>query len=89
MSTTEIAEARELGFKKAIEKAEKEAEIISKNLGRKLGKVLEVESNNRDYVAQPTVQALTAGTVYQSYGLIEIPQNVTLHTSLKVKFELK
>jgi uncharacterized protein YggE len=89
LSASEIKTARELGFKKAIESAENEAEIISKNLGRHLGKVLEVESKNRDFVAQPTVQALQSGTVYQSHGLIDIPQNVTLNTSLKIKYELK
>jgi uncharacterized protein YggE len=88
-STTEISKAREIGFNKAIEKAEKEANIICKKLGRKLGKVLEVESNNRDYVATSSIQALQSGVVVQDRNLVDIPQYVTLNTNLKIKFELK
>ena len=83
-STTEINEAREIGFNKAIEKAEKEANLICKKIGRQLGKVLEVVSNNRDIVNT----SLQAGIVGDK-KLSDIPQTVILNTSLRVKFEIK
>jgi uncharacterized protein YggE len=86
-SSTEIKEARELGFKKAIEKAEREAKIICHNIGRELGKVLEVESRNRDYVVSSNIQSLNA--TVEEPKLIDIPRYVTLNTNLKIKYELK
>ena len=86
-STTEITEAREKGFQEALEKAEKEAKLICKTIGRELGKVLEVESKNKDYVVTSPMQGmyLTA----EERKLIDIPQHVTLYTNIKVKYELK
>jgi len=84
-STTEISKAREIGFNKAIEKAEKEANIICTKLGRKLGKVLEVESKNKDYVVTTSLQA----GIVEDRKLVDIPQTVILNTNLRVKYELK
>ena len=86
-STTEISQAREKGFKEALEKAEKEAKLICNKIGRELGKVLEVESKNKDYVVTSPMQGmyLTA----EDRKLIDIPQHVTLYTNVNVKYELK
>ena len=86
-SATKISKAREKGFKEALKKAKKEAMLICKNIDRKLGKVLEVESRNRDYVVTSRLQssALIAG----ERKLIDIPQHVTLYTNVRVKYELK
>lgn len=86
-SAIQIGKEREIGFKEALEKAKKEAELICKNIDRKLGKVLEVESRNRDYVV---TSGLTAtGIVVQGGKLIDLPQHVNLYTKVKVKYELK
>ncbi|MCJ7553339.1 MAG: SIMPL domain-containing protein [Ignavibacteriaceae bacterium] len=86
-STTEIKEAREIGFRIALEKAEQEAKLISNQLGRELGKVLEVESKNKDYVVTSPMQGMYS--TVEEMKLIDIPQHVTLYTNVKVKYELK
>lgn len=86
-STTEISDAREKGFKEALDKAEKEAKLICSNIGRELGKVLEVESKNKDYVVTSPMQGMYL--TVEERKLIDIPQHVTLYTNVKVKYELK
>ena len=86
-STTEITEARERGFQEALEKAEKEAKLICSKIGRELGKVLEVESKNKDYVVTSPMQGMYL--TVEERKLIDIPQHVTLYTNIKVKYELK
>lgn len=86
-STTEINDAREKGFKEALHKAEKEAKLICRNIGRELGKVLEVESKNKDYVVTSPMEGMYF--TVEERKLIDIPQHVTLYTNVKVKYELK
>ena len=86
-STTNISEIRQIGVQKALNEAKEQAKIISNKIGRKLGKVLEVESNNRNYVVSPTSHGQYF-TVSRP-KLIDIPQHVTLYTRIKVKYELK
>ena len=85
-STTDITETRKIGVQKALDEAKEQAQFISNKIGRKLGKVLEVESN-RSYVVSSTLQAQYL-TVSRP-KLMDIPQQVTLYTRLKVKYELK
>jgi len=87
-SASNINEAKQKGYDKALDNAEAEANMICKKIGRELGKVLEVESRNRDYTESSPLQA----TNYQlpiERGLIDIPQKVILSTYVKIKYELK
>lgn len=86
-STTKIKDARKEGFQKALDNAKSEAKIICDKIDRKLGKVLEVESNNRNYIVTSPMQSVSLTAVERK--LIDIPQHVTLYTKLKVKYELK
>jgi uncharacterized protein YggE len=86
-SATNLGDARDKGIDQVLDEAKKQAEIISDKLGRKLGKVLEVESTNSNSIMRPSIegQYLIVG----DQKLIDIPQHVTLYVKLKVKYELE
>lgn len=86
-SASDVGEAKEKGFEEALENAKHDALIISEKLGRKLGRVLEVDSGNKNYVVDSPMQALYSTGAEKK--LTDIPQMVSLTTKLKVKFELK
>lgn len=86
-SASGVEKAKKKGFEKALDNAEHYARIISDKLGRKLGKVLEVDSGNKNNVLDSPVRALYSTGVEKK--LTDIPQMVSLTTKLKVKFELK
>jgi len=76
----------EKGSQEAISKATKEAEITAKNLGKKLGKLLEIESSHH---YPSTSDGITAVTMSQpGESLIDLPRFVQMRVSIRVRFEL-
>jgi uncharacterized protein YggE len=86
-SASDVEEAMKKGFEEALENAKHDALIISDKLGRKLGRVLEVDSGNKNYLLDSPMRVLYSTGAERK--LTDIPQMVTLTTKLKVKFELK
>lgn len=76
----------EKGIQEAILKATKEAEMTAKNSGKKLGKILEIESSHYYPSASDGITALTVQQPGES--LIDLPRFVQMRVSLRVKFEL-
>ena len=74
------------GIQKALAKTTNEAEMIAKNSGKKLGKILEIESHH----SYPSgSDGITAISVQRPGGsLIDLPRFVQLRVSLRVRFEL-
>jgi len=78
----------EKGTQEALAKATKEAEITAKNIGMKLGNIVDVESSHYfPSRSDGMTQALTV--VQPGESLIELPRFVQLRVSLRIKFELK
>jgi len=88
-STTHIENTKKRGVKNALEMARREAELYAENLDMKVGRVVEIESNVRDdyHYGGP----YGSGTYMQSgttKELLEIPQQISVLTLVKVKFAL-
>lgn len=84
-STTQIEDAKKRGVKKALETAQREAELYAENLNMKVGRVVEIESTVRD---GPPYNGSTYFQSVTSKRLLEIPQQISVKTSVKVKYSL-
>lgn len=86
---SDVSKLKAESYEKTLIKAKKEANILASKTGRSLGKVLEIESSNREIIIPPdiTVQSIAVRGVDQD--LINLPQVLSIATRLKVKFELE
>jgi uncharacterized protein YggE len=84
-STTHIEDAKKRGVKKALESAQKEAELYAENLNMRVSRVIEIESRVSDDFPYGGATYLQSGT---SKKLLDIPQQINVQSSVKVKFAL-
>jgi len=84
-STTHIEDAKKRGVKKALETAKKEAELYAENLNMKVSRVVEIESRVSDDFPYGGATYFQSGT---SKKLLEIPQQISVRSSVRVKFAL-
>ena len=84
-STTHIEDAKKRGVKKALETAKKEAELYAENLNMKVSRVVEIESRVSDDFPYGGATYFQSGT---SKKLLEIPQQISVQSSVRVKFAL-
>lgn len=84
-SSSNITGLKELGYKRALNIAEKNASIIVSNMGKKLGKIFEVvaEADEKFNFEKPTIQRYYRD---ESRSLTNISQNVIVKTKLKVTY---
>ncbi len=61
--------------------------MTAKNSGKKLGKILEIESRH-SYPSNSDGRMLSSSGLVRGESLIKLPQFVPMRVSLKVKFEL-
>lgn len=76
----------EKGIQEAVSKATKEAELTARNLGKRLGEIINVESN---HYYPSTSEGITALTIQQpGESLIDLPRFVQMRVSLRIRFQL-
>lgn len=85
-TTNEQEEWIEKGIKDAISKATKEAELTAKNLGKKLGEIINVESSH--YTPSSSYGYSAVIVDYSRPELLDLPRFVQMRVALKIKFQL-
>jgi len=83
--SSQVEKARSEGYQAAIDNAKRDAEIIAKTLGKRLGDILEISSHTNEFRQLDTSTALSIPSVS---SLIEIGQKVAARTNIKITFAL-
>jgi len=89
-SSDELSNTKEHGYKEALRLASEDAEAIAKAMHKKVGKILEVNTQTSDnpYIdsRRGSITALSIKT--SDRDLTEIEQSLEVRTSIEVRFEI-